>query len=49
MKLHQPDSRGTYRYELNGLETHHEAFLLEGHVIWGLTYRILRGFLQVIA
>jgi 8-oxo-dGTP pyrophosphatase MutT (NUDIX family) len=48
-KLHHPDTRGTYRYEVNGLETHHEAFVLEGHVIWGLTYRILQRFLDVIA
>lgn len=48
-RLQHPDMKGSYRYEINGLETHHDAFIFEGHVIWGLTYRILRRFLEVIA
>lgn len=47
--LNEPHIQGTHRYELNGLETHHEAFVYEGYVIWGLTYRILRQFLTLLA
>jgi 8-oxo-dGTP pyrophosphatase MutT (NUDIX family) len=46
--LRQPSTKGSYRYEINGLETYHEAFVYEGYVIWGLTYRILQRFLEVV-
>jgi 8-oxo-dGTP pyrophosphatase MutT (NUDIX family) len=47
--LNEPHVQGTHRYELNGFATHHDAFLYEGHVIWGLTYRILRQLLGLLA
>lgn len=46
--LHLPDAKVTHRYELDGLVTRHEAFLYEDYIIWGLTYRILRQFLDLI-
>jgi 8-oxo-dGTP pyrophosphatase MutT (NUDIX family) len=46
--LHEPHIQGTYRYDLNGFETQHEAFIYEGYIIWGLTYRILRQFLELL-
>jgi len=47
--LNEPHIQGTHRYEIDGFETHHEAFLYEGYVIWGLTYRILRQFLALLS
>jgi len=47
--LREPSAQATYRYQLNGFETRHDAFIYEGYVIWGLTYRILRRFLEVIS
>ncbi len=49
VNLRHPDTKGTYRYMLDGFETHHDAFVVEGHAIWGLTYRILDRFLDVLA
>lgn len=46
--LRDPNVRGRHRYEINGLETHHDAFIYENYVIWGLTYRILQQFLGLI-
>lgn len=46
--LRHPGTKGSYRYEINGLETYHDAFVYEGHVIWGLTYRILQRFFEVV-
>jgi 8-oxo-dGTP pyrophosphatase MutT (NUDIX family) len=47
--LRRGEARGTYRHTINGLELEHPAFVYEGHTIWGLTHRILTGFLEVLA
>jgi 8-oxo-dGTP pyrophosphatase MutT (NUDIX family) len=41
-------ARGTYRHTINGQELEHPAFVYAGHTIWGLTHRILSGFLEVL-
>ena len=46
--LRAPQTQGKYRYEIQGFETEHDAFIYRGYVIWGLTYRILERFLEVI-
>ncbi len=46
--LRQPDAQGNVRYMLAGQPTEHSAFIYEGYSIWGLTYRILSGFLEVV-
>jgi 8-oxo-dGTP pyrophosphatase MutT (NUDIX family) len=46
--LRHDDTRGQYRHTLNGQELEHPAFVYEGHTIWGLTHRILTGFLEVL-
>ncbi|HVO22298.1 MAG TPA: CoA pyrophosphatase [Candidatus Margulisiibacteriota bacterium] len=47
--LRRHEARGTYRHTIDGLELEHPAFVYEGHTIWGLTHRILTGFLDVLA
>lgn len=46
--LRQDDVRAVFRHRQQGLETEHPAFVYRGHTIWGLTHRILTGFLQVL-
>ena len=41
------DNRGSYRWTGGGLVRSFPSIELEGRVIWGLTYRILTGFLEV--
>ena len=46
--LRRHDARGTYRHTFNGQELEHPAFVYAGHTIWGLTHRILTGFLEAL-
>ncbi len=46
--LREPGAQGNVRYMLAGQQTEHSAFIYEGYSIWGLTYRILSGFLEVL-
>jgi 8-oxo-dGTP pyrophosphatase MutT (NUDIX family) len=46
--LEHPDAQGRYTYRLGPVETHHEAFVYRGHIIWGLTYRILNLLLEAL-
>jgi 8-oxo-dGTP pyrophosphatase MutT (NUDIX family) len=46
--LRRREARGTYRHTIDGLELEHPAFVYEGRTIWGLTHRILSGFLEVL-
>lgn len=46
--LRRHEARGTYRHTLDGHELEHPAFVYEGRTIWGLTHRILSGFLEVL-
>jgi 8-oxo-dGTP pyrophosphatase MutT (NUDIX family) len=48
VSLRRHEARGTYRHTLNGHALEHPAFVYEGHTIWGLTHRILSGFLDVL-
>lgn len=41
-------NRGSYRWREGGLVRAFPCVKLEGRVIWGLTYRILTGFLEVV-
>jgi 8-oxo-dGTP pyrophosphatase MutT (NUDIX family) len=47
--LRRDEARGTYRHSINGLDLEHPAFVYQGYTIWGLTHRILTGFLEVLA
>lgn len=44
--LRRKDVRGTYRHSSFGQENDYPAFLYQGYTIWGLTHRILSGFLD---
>jgi 8-oxo-dGTP pyrophosphatase MutT (NUDIX family) len=46
--LHRDDARGSFRLPIQGFELEHPAFIYQGHTIWGLTYRILNCFLDVL-
>lgn len=46
--LHREETQGTYRHTVNGHELEHPAYVYQGHAIWGLTYRILTGLLDVL-
>ena len=41
-------NRGSYRWTGGGLVRSFPSIELEGRVIWGLTYRILTGFLEAV-
>ena len=43
-----PEAKGTYRRELNGEGQDFPAFVYQGYTIWGLTYRMLTGFLELV-
>jgi 8-oxo-dGTP pyrophosphatase MutT (NUDIX family) len=42
-----PDARATYGRTLDGIASDYPAFRYERYTIWGLTHRILEGFLEV--
>ncbi|MGH3055448.1 MAG: NUDIX hydrolase, partial [Gaiellaceae bacterium] len=42
------DPPGTYRHSHEGHDLEHPAFIYKGHTIWGLTHRILTGFLEAL-
>jgi len=46
--LTRPEARGRIRFNLAGNELEHDAYVYQGHTIWGLTYRILSRFLDVL-
>lgn len=46
--LHSPAARGSYRRTLDGIESEFPAYQYGRYTIWGLTYRILEGFLDLI-
>lgn len=49
VSLRRDEARGHYRHTVNGQDLDHPAFVYGGHTIWGLTHRILTGFLEVLA
>lgn len=46
--LRRHEARGTYRHTRDGQQLEHPAFIYKGHTIWGLTHRILTGFLEAL-
>jgi 8-oxo-dGTP pyrophosphatase MutT (NUDIX family) len=46
--LQRPESLAVHWHEIGAARSKHEAFIYRGHTIWGLTYRILRQFLEVL-
>ena len=46
--LEDPAKRGSYPWEYRGVERRFPCVRVEGQVIWGLTYRVLTGFLAVV-
>lgn len=46
--LTRAEAKGTYRREINGEMQNFPAFVYEGYTIWGLTYRMLTGFLDLV-
>ncbi len=46
--LASPAARSTYRRSLDGVESEFPAFRYERYTIWGLTHRILDGFLAIV-
>jgi 8-oxo-dGTP pyrophosphatase MutT (NUDIX family) len=43
----RPQARATYSRTLDGIASDYPAFRYEHYTIWGLTHRILEGFLEV--
>lgn len=41
-------ARSTYRRAYNGFDADFPAYQFEGHTIWGLTYRILERFFELL-
>lgn len=46
--LSRPEAHSSHRHALHGFEMEHPAFVYQGHTIWGLTYRILTGLLDLL-
>ncbi|HXQ20132.1 MAG TPA: CoA pyrophosphatase [Candidatus Acidoferrales bacterium] len=46
--LRRREAQGSFRHEINGQPMEHQAFIYQGHTIWGLTYRILTQLLEVV-
>ncbi len=46
--LTTPEAKGTYMRRLNGNEQDFPAFVYQGYRVWGLTYRMLTGFLDLL-
>lgn len=44
----EPEATGIYRRTLDGVESEYPCYEYEGYQIWGLTYRILEGFLRLV-
>jgi len=49
MSLRQLEARGSHRTTHDGRDWEHPAYVYQGHTIWGLTYRILTGLLEMLA
>lgn len=46
--LASAEAIGTYARTLDGISSEFPAFRYQGYTIWGLTHRILQGFLEII-
>jgi hypothetical protein len=45
--LRDPDTRGTTTIELPEGPKAFPCYQVDGHAVWGLTFRILTGFLEI--
>ena len=43
-----PEARATYSRTLDGIASDYPAFRYDRYTIWGLTHRILEGFLRIV-
>jgi 8-oxo-dGTP pyrophosphatase MutT (NUDIX family) len=46
--FYEPEATGVYRRTLDGVENQYPCYEYQGYQIWGLTYRILEGFLRLL-
>ena len=46
--LASPEAAARYERTLDGVTNHYPAFRYQGYTIWGLTHRILEGFLEIV-
>jgi 8-oxo-dGTP pyrophosphatase MutT (NUDIX family) len=46
--LRSPEAHAVYRRTLDGVEEKFPAYLYQGYTVWGLTHRILDGFLHLL-
>jgi 8-oxo-dGTP pyrophosphatase MutT (NUDIX family) len=46
--FYKPEATGVYRRTLDGMENQYPCYEYRGYQIWGLTYRILEGFLGLL-
>ena len=46
--LTHPGATGTVNVPLGNLDRQFPCFRVEGRVVWGLTYRILKGFFEIL-
>lgn len=46
--LAEPEAKGTYTRRLDGTAQDFPAFVYQGYRVWGLTYRMLTGFLELV-
>jgi 8-oxo-dGTP pyrophosphatase MutT (NUDIX family) len=46
--FYKPEATGVYRRTLDGVENQYPCYEYRGYQIWGLTYRILEGFLDLL-
>jgi 8-oxo-dGTP pyrophosphatase MutT (NUDIX family) len=46
--FYKPEATGVYRRTLDGVESQYPCYEYQGYQIWGLTYRILEGFLGLL-
>jgi 8-oxo-dGTP pyrophosphatase MutT (NUDIX family) len=44
----KPEATGVYRRTFDGVENQYPCYEYQGYKIWGLTYRILEGFLGLL-
>ena len=47
--IHRGHARVTHAREVNGAQRHYEGYEVSGHVVWGMTWQMLRMLLQAHA
>jgi hypothetical protein len=46
--LTQSEASGVYIWHVDGFDLEFPAFIYRGYTVWGLTYRMLTGFLSLM-